>query len=391
MTRAGQLHHLLRLRRAGEGEFERPVAGIAPGRCCAAGSEHGERRFELPIFVQERRVRRESVFDLAETQGPIQIDLSIGAAVAAAAPLASNAKLSWMGMKMSGDGFLIVESPHAKVASEGFPEERMPRIVAGSDVTDPPSAFYAIDCFGLSEAQVRDGYSGVYQHLFDRVKPERDQNDRPSYREKWWLFAEPRPHLRRSIAGLSRFIVTSETSKHRIFRFLEAQGTIIDGSVISVASDDAFVLGVLSSRIHRTWAERAGGRQGAGNDPRYQNEVCFDPFPFPIVEDETLKDRIRAAAEAMDRTHAGLLADYPDLTLTDAHNVIQTLRAGGALRAKERAVYDRAHLRVLQQHLDAIDQAVCEAYGLAPEATDEAILEFAGLELCADEDGGAVK
>lgn len=330
----------------------------------------------LACVQNERRVHRESVFELTVARGPIQIDLSIGAAVAAAAPLASNAKLSWMGMKMSGDGFRIDASARARFQNEGFPIERMPLIVAGSDVTDPPSRLYAIDCFGLSEVAVRDQYPGVYQHLFDRVKPERDQNDRAAYRDRWWLFAEPRPHLRTSIAGLGRFIVTSETSKHRIFRFLEARGTIIDGSVIVVASDDPFVLGVLSSRVHRTWADRAGGRQGAGNDPRYQNEVCFDPFPFPIVEDEALRERIHAAAEAMDRIHAGLLADYPDLTLTDAHNVIRTLQAGNALSSKERATYERAHLRVLQQELNAIDQAVFEAYGLASDSTEEEILEF---------------
>jgi hypothetical protein len=69
----------------------------------------------------------------------------------------------------------------------------------------------------------------VFQHLFDRVKPEHDQNDRVSYKENWWLFAGPGPRLSESIAGLNRFIVTSETSKHRIFRFLDAQGTIVDG------------------------------------------------------------------------------------------------------------------------------------------------------------------
>ena len=30
----------------------------------------------------------------------------------------------------------------------GLPLERMPRIVAGCDVTDPPSCVFAIDCFG---------------------------------------------------------------------------------------------------------------------------------------------------------------------------------------------------------------------------------------------------
>lgn len=330
----------------------------------------------LVCVQNERRVGKESVFSLSETRGRIQVDLSIGAAVAAAVALKSNARLSWMGMKMSGDGFRIDSNARAEFASDGFPIERMPRIVAGSDVTDPPSCLFALDCFGVSEEALREKYPSVYQHLFDHVKPERDQNDRASYRENWWLFAEPRPRLRDSIAGLSRFIVTSETSKHRIFRFLDAKGTIVDGSVIVIASDDAFVLGILSSHIHRTWAERAGGRQGAGNDPRYQNEVCFDPFPFPVVEDQGLKVRIRAAAEALDAFHTKLLGDHPDLTLTDAHNVVQTLRSGtGILGEDDRSAYERAHLRVLQCHLDELDQAVSEAYGFAPDANAEAILE----------------
>jgi hypothetical protein len=65
-----------------------------------------------------------------------------------------------------------------------------------SDVTDPPSCVFAIDCFGLSEEDLRQQYPSVFHHLFDRVKPERDQNDRVSYKENWWLFAEPRPRLR---------------------------------------------------------------------------------------------------------------------------------------------------------------------------------------------------
>ena len=81
----------------------------------------------------------------------------------------------------------------------------------------------------------------------------------------WWLFPGPGPPLRESIAGLNRFIVTSETSKHRIFRLLDAQGTIVDGSVIVIAASDAFIPGILSSHIHRSCAERAGRRQGAGS------------------------------------------------------------------------------------------------------------------------------
>jgi hypothetical protein len=49
-----------------------------------------------------------------------------------------------------------------------------------------------------------------------------------------------------------------------------AQGTIVDGSVIVIATSDAFILGILSSHIHRSCAERAvvGKARAASNQSR---------------------------------------------------------------------------------------------------------------------------
>jgi hypothetical protein len=353
----------------------------------------GEGEGVLAVVKNERRVGGEAFFTLDETRGLIQVDLSIGAAVATATPLKANALLSWMGMKMSGEGFRIEGLKRQTFIEAGFPEERMPRIVAGTDVNEPASFIYAIDCHGLGIEELEEKYGAVFQHLNDRVRPERAQNDRPSYREKWWLFAEPRPRLRAAIAGLDRYIVTSETSKHRIFRFLPREETIIDGSVIAVASDDAFVLGVLSSKVHRVWAERAGGRQGAGNDPRYQNEVCFDPFPFPDP-DSDLAEGVRKEAEALDRCHSVLLAQHSDLTLTQAHSLLDKLRREQPLTDEERAIYERATLSILKSHLDAIDASVARSYGLPAAATEEAILDALvrlNAERAAEEQCGVIR
>ena len=58
-------------------------------------------------------------------------------------------------------------------------------------------------------------------------------------------------------------------------------------------------LGVLSSRIHVTWALHAGGWLGVGNDPVYVKTTCFEKFPFPDATDAQ-KARIRALAEELD-------------------------------------------------------------------------------------------
>jgi hypothetical protein len=55
----------------------------------------------------------------------------------------------------------------------------------------------------------------------ENVKPERDHNNRLSYRDLWWIFGEPRKNMRPVLDGLSRYIVTVETTKHRFFQFLD--------------------------------------------------------------------------------------------------------------------------------------------------------------------------
>src|SRR5690606_19504915 len=123
-------------------------------------------------------------------------------------------------------------------------------------------------------------FPAVYQWVLERVKPERDQNNRPSYRDNWWLFGEARRDWRAASSGLTRYITTVETTKHRTFQFLDAS-ILPDNKLVNIATEDAFVLGVLSSRIHIAWSLAAGSRLGVGNDPVYVKSTCFETFPFP--------------------------------------------------------------------------------------------------------------
>ena len=106
---------------------------------------------------------------------------------------------------------------------------------------------------------------------------------------------------------------------------------------------------------------------GAGDDPRYQNEVCFDPFPFPDTMDEALKARIRDAAEMLDVLRKDVLARHADLTLTRLYNTLEALRAaeaaGTVLSDKERDIAERGCVSLIRQYHDEIDAAVAEAYG----------------------------
>ena len=87
---------------------------------------------------------------------------------------------------------------------------------SGRDLTANPRHLMVVDLFGLLEDEVRMRFPAVYQHVRDKVKPERDQNNRDSYKRNWWIHGEPRRDLRPALDGLPRYIVTTRTAKHRV-------------------------------------------------------------------------------------------------------------------------------------------------------------------------------
>jgi len=150
-------------------------------------------------------------------------------------------------------------------------------------------------------------------------------------------------------------------------------GSILpDNMLVVIGSDDAFHLGVLSSRVHVTWALNAGGT--LEDRPRYNKSRCFDPFPFPDC-DEGLKARIRAIAEELDALRKARQAEHPGLTLTQMYNVLEKLKAGEALTEEEERIKDQGVVLILKERHERLDALVFEAYGWPATLSDEEILE----------------
>jgi hypothetical protein len=117
------------------------------------------------------------------------------------------------------------------------------------------------------------------------------------------------------------------------------------------------------------WALSAGGRLGVGNDSRYNKTRCFEPFPFPNLADHpTLATLIAATAEELDAHRKRQQAAHATLTLTDMY-VLDALRLGRALTAKEKLTHTHGLVSVLAELHDRLDALVLQAYGwtdLAP-------------------------
>lgn len=329
--------------------------------------EAGDREGALRRVVAERGLDGDAPeIELTETRGWINADLTVGADVSKAVELRANSGIRSPGVKLHGSGFIVhpAEAKALGLGKRGGLSAHIRPYRNGRDLTARSRDVMAIDLFGLDSEEVRLRFPEVYQHLMMTVKPERDANPRRTYRDNWWIFGEPRSALRPALAGLPRYIATVETAKHRVFQFLDAS-ILPDNMLVAIASDDAFHLGVLSSRIHGAWALRAGGRQGVGNDPRYSKSRCFDPFPFPEAP-APLRARIAAVAEEIDAHRKRAFAEHPWLTLTALYNVAETLRAGvsiEALDADERAICDAGLVLILNELHARLDRAVAEAYG----------------------------
>ena len=312
---------------------------------------------------------------LASAAGKVYANLTIGADVGSAVGLRANENLSNRGMMLTGAGFIVEPEEAARLGlghAEGL-ERHIRHYRNGRDLTQTSRDVMVIDLYGLAADEVRTHYPAVYQHVVHKVKPERDTNKRAGRRENWWVFGEPNPKLRDQLAGLERYIATVETAKHRFFVFLDAS-ILPDNKLVNIALDDAYFLGVLSSRIHVTWALAAGSRLGVGNDPVYVKSTCFEPFPFPNAT-EAQRRTIRELAESLDAHRKRQQAQHPELTLTGMYNVLEKLRAGEPLTDKERDVHTQGLVSVLKEIHDDLDAAVAGAYGWPAGLTDEEVLE----------------
>jgi len=340
----------------------------------AAGSHEGL----LREVVSEVGVDTDApLIGFRDRTGTINSDLTVGVDVTAAVALEANEGLCSPGVKLHGAGFIVTpeEARHLGLGRRPGLERHIRDYRNGRDLTARSRGVMVIDLFGLDADEARRRFPEAYQHLLATVKPERDRNNRQTYRQNWWIFGEPRRELRLALKGLSRYIATVTTATHRIFQFVDSR-IVGEDALITVASDDPVILGVLSGRHHVAWATSAGSWLGVGNDSRYRKTRTFDPFPFPDATDAQ-KATIGAIAEELDAHRKRVLAGHPHLTLTGLYNVLERLRAGARrsdLEPAEQRIFDDGLVLVMKDLHDRLDVAVADAYGWPADLAEEEVL-----------------
>jgi type II restriction/modification system DNA methylase subunit YeeA len=237
----------------------------------------------------------------------INSNLSSVADITQALKLAKNRAICFYADVKAGKFEITSEEARSLLCSpnpNGLPSSDALRTWAnGLDLLRRPSDTWIID-FGsemsLDEAAMYEGPFGVVR---TRVKPLRDATKRKSYRDYWWIHAEPCSEMRRQIEPLERYLATVAVSKHRIFVWMPPP-TLPDHALMVFARSDDFTFGVLHSRLHEVWALKLGTR--LETRPRYTPTTCFETFPFPEPADEQ-KAMIAATAKELDTLRSSWL------------------------------------------------------------------------------------
>ena len=350
------------------------AADKAAVRIAMTVAARGEEDGTLATVERESGLNTDTpVVELREQTGKVNANLKIGANLSGVQPLIGNGAISSRGVPLHGSGFIVTPQQAGALGLGTVPglEDHILPYRHGRDIAQRPRGVMVIDLYPLSAAEVRDRFPKVYQHVAERVKPERENNRRRYRREIWWLFGENIPVARQFLFSIPRYIATVETSKHRFFQFLDAN-VRPDNMLVCIGSDHGSLLAVLSSRANVCWSIEAGGWLGMGNDPRYSKSRTFDPMPFPVTAgSDNARTTLAVLGDRLDSFRKDRLAEHGFLTMTSLYNVLERVRQleNGcdvpALSAKERDIHEAGLVSVLKEIHDDIDSAVFEAYGWA--------------------------
>jgi hypothetical protein len=308
--------------------------------------------------------------ELAKQDGKkITSTLTLGADITKAQALRANADICTRGVMLSSPGFIVSAEQAKKLGLGTVPglENHIRQYQNGKDINAKSRDVRVIDMTGCGEKEVKETFPQDYAYLAEHVKPGRENNNSSKLAANWWLFGNQKIELRKSLDGLKRYIVTSEHSGTRYFVFLD-KTVLPDNALVTFGIDDAYVLGVLSSKIHVEWSLAAGAK--LGKTPVYAKTTCFDPFPFPAASKDQEK-RIREIAEKLDAYRDERQKEHPDLTLSDMYSVLEKVNNGEQLTQKEQQISRDGGIPGLKKLHDDLDAAVFAAYGW-PENLDSA-------------------
>jgi hypothetical protein len=290
--------------------------------------------------------------------------------VSQAARLSANLNKCFQGVIPIGKGFIVTEEQvNQWVKADPKNQDVLKLFSMGAnlaqEVNGKPDR-WIIDFNDMALEDAGD-YKLPFQHLKIFVKPERDGNRRDVTRLNWWKYDEKRPAMRKAIAPLTQYFAVPRVTKWSIF--LPFQSSWLAGDLnIICASDDFYILGILTSNVHRTWVKAQSST--LKGDTRYTHNTCFETFPFPQTPTQKQIDAIRAIA----------------VELHEYRSTQMAKKAWGITKLYNEYFHEPAS-QLAKLHAK-LDDLTLKAYGFKPTDDLLAVLLALNLELAEKEKHG---
>jgi hypothetical protein len=263
-------------------------------------------------------------------------------AITQAVRLKQNMKKSFEGCQLGGKGFIISEAKAQDwIQKDPKNTEVLKKVIDGDDLVERFKQVEWVIDFNDMSIESASLYKLPFEHVKTYVKPERDTKNEKSRRDYWWRLARYRPDMKESLQKLNVYYAIPKATKQ-----VAVQKVPIDylptADLTVIACDDDYLLGVLNSKLHRDWVLAQGGVIGTGI--RYTNTTCFETFPFLWDAPESVKDKIRPLAQALDEYRLQYMLEHK-IGITKLYN--QFFHEPTSQLAKLHAKLDKAVCEVV--------------------------------------------
>ena len=227
----------------------------------------------------------------------ISTSLKAQISVDSAKILKVNKNYSFQACELAGKGFIVSEEEaRAWVSVNPEIQDVLKPMIDGKGLVNPLEKLDWVIDFNNMPIEEASEYKQPFERVRERVKPERDNNKRDTRRINWWKFGEKRPAMRKALSGLSCYFAIPKITKYVLFTLVDISILPCEANMV-IASDDFYILGILTSKVHRLWVKAQSST--LKGDTRYTNTTCFETFPFPQDASGKLVEQIRATTHEL--------------------------------------------------------------------------------------------
>jgi len=210
-----------------------------------------------------------------------------------------NQAYCFQGVIPNGKGFIVDEKKASYWINKDQKNQQVLKLFSmGTNLARYPNGIpdrWIID-FDDLPIEVASQYTLPFNHLKKTIPNERKNNRNERLKIQWWKYEGKRLAMREAISSLMRYFVIPRVSKWAIF--IPADNSWMPGDLnVVIASDDFYILGILTSKIHRVWVKAQSST--LEDRTRYTHKTCFETFPFPQTPSPEIVAKIRAAAIAL--------------------------------------------------------------------------------------------